>query len=101
MGIDENNRHQFFLQDLEQMLFCEQKAKSIAAITDKIIYAIKKIVFFTPNFNDNKLDASHYSCALLTDINNDSWAFVYRPSYVKDINDDLIVKKFPEYGEKK
>ncbi|CAB4391596.1 unnamed protein product [Rhizophagus irregularis] len=100
MGIDENNRHQFFLKDLKQMLFCEQKAKSIAGITDKIIYAIKKIIFFTPNFNDNKPDASNYSCALLTDINNDSWAIVYRPSYVKGINDDLIVKKFPKYGEK-
>jgi hypothetical protein len=100
MGISRNNRHTYLLQDLKQILFCEQKAKSTAAIKDKIICAIKKLVFFTPNFNDSKPDASNYSCALLTDTNNDSWVIVYRPSYVDGINDDLIVKRFPDYGKK-
>ncbi|RIA86060.1 hypothetical protein C1645_829859 [Glomus cerebriforme] len=45
-------------------------------------------------------DASNYICALLTDINNDSWAIVYRPSYVESIEDDLLIRKFPGYGIK-
>src|SRR6185369_16469481 len=33
---------------------------------------IKKMIFFTPNFNDSKPDASNYSCAIVTDGNDAS-----------------------------
>ncbi|GBB93969.1 hypothetical protein RclHR1_22650004 [Rhizophagus clarus] len=100
IGINKDNQDQYLLQDLKQILFCEEIARSMITIKEKIICPIKKIIFFTPKFNDYKPDASNYSCALLTDVNNDSFAIIYRPSYVEGINDDLIVKKFPGYGIK-
>ena len=89
MGIDDNNQYQ--LNDLKHILFCKQKAVNTEKIKDKITRKIKKIIFFNPTFiNDSKPDASNYSCALVTDANNDSFID----------GDDLVVKKFPNYGKK-
>nr|CAG8443269.1 13405_t:CDS:10 [Entrophospora candida] len=63
----------YYLQDLKQILFCEDKANELPEIKNSLSYkGIKKITFFTPLYNE---------------------AISYRPSYVSEIEDDIIVKK--------
>lgn len=91
MGVDEYNDY-YTLQDLKQMLRCRDWAR-FSEIEWNLDGKIKKIIFFTPNFNDSKPDASNYSSAIITDGNNDTWVIVYRPSYVSGIKDDVMIKR--------
>lgn len=88
MGVGDNHT----LKNLKQMLRCRDWAK-FSEISYELTGKINRIVFFTPNFNDSKPDASNYSCAIVTNGNNDTWVIVYRPSYVYDIKDDVMIKK--------
>lgn len=54
---------------------------------------IKKIIFFTPEFNDSKPDTSNYSCVIVTDGIDNNWVIVYRPSYVRNIQNDVFIQR--------
>jgi len=88
-----NDYNYYYLQDLKQILNCENWAKGSSEIRSKLAGRIKKIIFFTPSFNDSKPDASNYSNAIVTDGNNDNWVIVYRPSYVRNIQSDVFIQK--------
>ena len=91
IGVSNYDYHH--LLDLQQILRCENWAKNSSEIRNNISGRIKKIIFFTPNFNDSKPDASNYSCAIVTDRNDNNWVIVYRPSYVVNIESDLVIEK--------
>jgi len=97
IGVSNYDYH--YLIDLQQILRCENWAKNNSEIRNKLDGRIRKIVFFTPNFNDSKPDASNYSCAMVIDGSNDDWVIVYRPSYVANIGDDLIIKRVSDSYE--
>lgn len=66
-----NDYEHYNLQDLKQILLCEEWAKNSSEIRNKLSgRTIKKIVFFTPVFNDSKPDASNYSCAIVELVNS-------------------------------
>lgn len=88
-----NDYDYYNLQDLKQILLCEEWAENNSEIRNKLSSkVIKKIIFFTPAFNDSKPDASNYSCAIIIDGNNDNWVIIYRPSYVSGVENDLIIE---------
>ncbi|WNE40637.1 MAG: hypothetical protein mread185_000094 [Mycoplasmataceae bacterium] len=91
IGIGNYDYH--YLMDLQQILRCADWAQNSSEIRNKLSGIIKKIIFFTPNFNDSKLDASNYSCAVVTDGNNDNWVISYRPSYLSNIDSDVVIQK--------
>ena len=92
-----NDYDYYNLQDLKQILLCEEWAKSNSEIRNNVGgWIIKKIIFFTPNFNDSKPDASNYSCAIITVAGylwKHNWVIIYRPSYVSTIESDVFIKK--------
>lgn len=98
MGVGDYDYHN--LQDLKQMVSCEYWAKS-SSIRNEITNPIRRISFFTPDFNDSKPDASNYSCALVQDSSFQDWVIIYRPSYTNDdfIYSDVIVKRIYDIGE--
>jgi len=57
------------LQDLKQMVICSDASRSNSEIRNEITNPIRRISFFTPDFNDSKPDASNYSCAIVEDSN--------------------------------
>lgn len=67
IGVSDYNYH--YSQDLKQILNCENWAKENSEIRNKLTGRIKKIIFFTPDFNDSKPDASN-SCAIVRDDND-------------------------------
>jgi len=89
----------YSLNDLKQILRCEGWARENWEIRDKLNGRIKRIVFFTPNFNSGKLDASNYSCAIVTDGNDQIWVISYRPSYVANIESDLVIEEVSNASE--
>lgn len=91
IGINNYDYHN--LIDLQQILRCADWAQNNSEIRNKLSGRIRKIVFFTPDFNDSKPDASNYSCAIVTDSNNGNWVIIYRPSYVSNIDSDLLIEK--------
>jgi hypothetical protein len=91
IGVGNYDYH--YLQDLEQIIRCAKWTNNSSEIRNKIDGRIKKIIFFAPNFNDSKPDASNYSCAIVTDGDDDNWVIVYRPSYVSGIENDVAIKK--------
>ncbi|KLL02098.1 MAG: hypothetical protein MRERC_4c040 [Mycoplasmataceae bacterium RC_NB112A] len=97
IGISDYSYH--YLQDLKQIIRCENWAKESREIRDKLNGRIKKIIFFTPNFNSGKLDASNYSCAIVVDGNDQVWAVSCRPSYVANIESDLMIEKASNISE--
>jgi hypothetical protein len=97
IGVSNYDYH--YLVDLEQILRCENWAKNNSEIRNKLDGRIRKIVFFTPNFNDSKPDASNYSCAMVIDGDDNDWVIVYRPSYVANIEDDLVIERVSNLDE--
>src|SRR5207237_5196711 len=100
IGVSDYDYHN--LQDLKQILFCEDVARSNSEIRNQITTPIKEITFFAPHFNLDKIDASNYSCAIAREVSpistepNDDVAIIsYRPSYVSGIPSDLVIKKGP------
>jgi len=97
IGINNYDYHN--LIDLQQILRCENWAQNSSEIRNNLSGRIRKIVFFTPSFNDSKPDASNYSCAIVTDDNDNNWAIVYRPSYVNGIDSDVAIGEASNYYE--
>ncbi|MDR1670321.1 MAG: lecithin retinol acyltransferase family protein [Spiroplasmataceae bacterium] len=91
IGIGNYDYH--YLIDLQQILRCANWAQNSSEIRNKLSGRIKKIVFFTPNFNDSKPDASNYSCAIVTDGSDNNWVVSYRPSYLERVGSDIFFSK--------